>query len=136
MAVIHHVQEILDGLEALYGNEARPASDFWYEEPLDDLILTILSQNTNDKLRDKAFAKMKATYSSWDEVAQADLEELKEVLRIAGMSSTKPARIQQILAAVKERFGGYTLKELRSWRQPEVREYLTCLLYTSPSPRD
>ena len=38
MAVIHHVQEILDGLEALYGNEARPASDFWYEEPLDDLI--------------------------------------------------------------------------------------------------
>ena len=28
MAVIHHVQEILDGLEALYGNEARPASDF------------------------------------------------------------------------------------------------------------
>ena len=64
MAVIHHVQEILDGLEALYGNEARPASDFWYEEPLDDLILTILSQNTNDKLRDKAFAKMKATYSS------------------------------------------------------------------------
>ncbi len=132
MAVIHHVQEILDGLEALYGNEARPASDFWYEEPLDDLILTILSQNTNDKLRDKAFAKMKATYSSWDEVAQADLEELKEVLRIAGMSSTKPARIQQILAAVKERFGGYTLKELRGWRQPEVREYLTSLPGVGP----
>lgn len=77
MAELHHVREILDGLEALYGNEARPAGDFWYEEPLDDLILTILSQNTNDKLRDKAFAKMKAAYSSWEEVAHADLDELK-----------------------------------------------------------
>lgn len=132
MAELHHVREILDGLEALYGNEARPAGDFWYEEPLDDLILTILSQNTNDKLRDKAFAKMKAAYSSWEEVAHADLDELKEVLRIAGMSSTKPPRIQQILAAVKEKFGGYTLKELRGWKQPEVREYLTSLPGVGP----
>ena len=132
MAEICHVREILDALEALYGNEARPASDFWYEEPLDDLILTILSQNTNDKLRDKAFANMKAAYASWEEVAHADLDELKEVLRIAGMSSTKPLRIQQILVAVQERFGGYSLKELRGWRQPEVREYLTSLPGVGP----
>ena len=71
---LHDVKEILDELERLYGNEARPASDFRYEEPLDDLILTILSQNTNDKLRDKAFANMKGRYSSWEEVAHADIE--------------------------------------------------------------
>ena len=118
---LHDVKKILDELERLYGNEARPASDFCYEEPLDDLILTILSQNTNDKLRDKAFANMKARYASWEEVAHADIEELKDVLRIAGMSGTKPPRIQQILAAVKDKFGVYSIKELRGWTQPDVR---------------
>mgnify|MGYP004444462737 CR=1 FL=1 len=127
MSEVHHVKEILDELESLYGNEARPAEDFYYDEPLDDLILTILSQHTNDKLRDKAFANMKAKYASWEEVAHADIEELKDVLRLAGMSSTKPPRIQQILAAVKEKFGDYTLRSLRGLSQPEVREYLTSL---------
>ena len=132
--VLHDVKEILDELERLYGNETRPASDFCYEEPLDDLILTILSQNTNDKLRDKAFANMKARYSSWEEVevAHADIEELKDVLRIAGMSGTKPPRIQQILAAVKDKFGVYSIKELRGWTQPDVRAYLTSLPGVGP----
>ena len=129
---LHDVKEILDELERLYGNEARPASDFCYEEPLDDLILTILSQNTNDKLRDKAFANMKGRYSSWEEVAHADIEELKDVLRIAGMSGTKPPRIQQILAAVKDKFGVYSIKELRGWTQPDVRAYLTSLPGVGP----
>ena len=132
MAELHHVKEILDGLEALYGNEARPASDFYYEEPLDDLILTILSQNTNDRLRDKAFERMKAKYKSWDEVADADLDELRETIRIAGMVSAKPTRIQQILVAVHEKFGKYSLKELRGWSQPEVRAYLTTLPGVGP----
>lgn len=129
---LHDVKEILDELERLYGNEARPASDSCYEEPLDDLILTILSQNTNDKLRDKAFANMKARYSSWEEVAHADIEELKDVLRIAGMSGTKPPRIQQILAAVKDKFGVYSIKGLRGWTQPDVRAYLTSLPGVGP----
>ena len=132
MAEITHAAEILDGLEALYGNEKRPASDFYFEEPLDDLILTILSQNTNDKLRDKAFASMRERYSDWEKVAEAAPDELKEVIRIAGMSQTKPKRIQEILAAVKEKFGAYSLKELRGWTQPRVREYLTSLPGVGP----
>lgn len=132
MAEIKNAGKILDGLEAMYGNEKRPASDFYFEEPLDDLILTILSQNTNDKLRDKAFASLKARYKDWSEVAAADPEELKDVVRIAGMSQTKPKRIQEILAAVKEKFGRYSLKELRGWTQPEVRAYLTSLPGVGP----
>ncbi|MDO4988153.1 MAG: endonuclease III [Synergistes sp.] len=132
MAEVHHAKEILDGLERLYGNEARPASDFCYEEPLDDLLLTILSQNTNDKLRDIAYMNMRERYKSWADVADADLQELKEVVRIAGMSSTKPKRIQDILSAVKERFGDYSLKNLRGWNQPDVRRYLTSLPGVGP----
>lgn len=127
MAAVHHVKEILDALEALYGNEARPASDFRCEEPLDDLILTILSQNTNDRLRDIAFDNLRKRYRSWEETAEADPEELKEVIRIAGMCNAKPQRIQQVLADVRGRFGCYSLKSLRTWKQPDVREYLTSL---------
>ncbi len=129
---LKNAKEILDALEALYGNEKRPASDFCCEEPLDDLILTILSQNTNDKLRDKAFANMKSRYKSWEDVAGADIEELKEVLRVAGMSGTKPQRIQRILAEIRERFGRYSIKELREWEQPDVRAYLTSLPGVGP----
>lgn len=127
MASVHHAKEILDALEALYGYEARPASDFRYEEPLDDLVLTILSQNTNDRLRDIAYKNLRERYKSWEEAANADPEELKEVIRIAGMSNTKPARIQQVLSDVRARFGRYSLKSLREWKQPEVRGYLTSL---------
>lgn len=127
MALVHHAKEILDALEALYGYEARPASDFRYEEPLDDLVLTILSQNTNDRLRDIAYKNLRERYKSWEEAANADPEELKEVIRIAGMSNTKPARILQVLSDVRGRFGCYSLKSLRGWRQPDVRGYLTSL---------
>ncbi|MDY2984730.1 MAG: endonuclease III [Synergistes jonesii] len=132
MAEVRHAKEILDALEALYGNEARPASDFCYAEPLDDLIVTVLSQNTNDKLRDIAYKNLRERYPSWEDVASAELEELKEVIRIAGMSSAKPLRIQQILAAVRGKFGRYSLKSLRGWSQPQVREYLTSLPGVGP----
>lgn len=125
--MLHHVSEFLDELERLYGSEARPSSDFYYEEPLDDLILTVLSQNTNDKLRDIAYANMRSTYKSWEAVAHADLSELAEVIRTAGMTSAKPPRIQKILASVKEKFGSYSIKALREWKQSDVREYLTSL---------
>lgn len=132
MSELHHVTEILDTLECLYGNEKRPAEDFRYDEPLDDLILTILSQNTNDRLRDKAYANMRSRYPSWEDVAASDIDDLKEVIRIAGMVNAKPARIQQILSLVRERFGSYSLKGLKKWTQPEVREYLTSLPGVGP----
>lgn len=132
MSELHHVTEILDMLECLYGNEKRPAEDLRYDEPLDDLILTILSQNTNDRLRDKAYASMRSRYPSWEEVAASDINDLKEVIRIAGMVNAKPARIKQILSLVKDKFGCYSLKGLKEWTQPEVRKYLTSLPGVGP----
>ena len=55
----HHAKEILDAFEKHWGNEASPSPELKHDEPLDGLMLTLLSQNTNDKNRDKAFAKLK-----------------------------------------------------------------------------
>ena len=98
-------KEIFDILESLYGNEAKDASQFTYDEPLDDLILTVLSQNTNDKLRDIAFANMKQKYKTWANVMNSSLDELKETIRIAGMTNRKPANIQAILKIIQADFG-------------------------------
>ena len=61
---------ILDALEATYHNEENPP-ELGHPEPLDGLILTILSQNTNDKNRDRAFLNMKALYPTWPDVIRA-----------------------------------------------------------------
>ncbi|MBG0788020.1 MAG: hypothetical protein H0S79_23280, partial [Anaerolineaceae bacterium] len=63
--------------------------------PVDELVSTILSQNTNDINRDKAFDTLKARFPSWDAVMAADPAEVIEAVRIAGLANQKGPRIQQ-----------------------------------------
>jgi len=122
-----HAKEIFDAFEKSWGMEARPATDFCYEEPLDDLLLTILSQNTNDRNRDKAYAKLRAKYPTWAEVAEAPIEDVIDCVRIAGLGETKAKHIQAVLEIVKEKFGEYSIKTLESWKTENIREFLTSL---------
>ena len=119
-----HARQVLDMLESLYGNEAKDSARFCYDEPLDDLILTVLSQNTNDKLRDKAFANMRQKYPTWEDVLSAPLDNLKETIRIAGMTSRKPANIQAILKQILADFGCLSIKQMRAWEHAKARNYL------------
>ena len=95
-----------------------------HAEPLDGLILTVLSQNTNDKNRDSAFAALKAKFPEWSDVVRAGAGELEGVIRTAGLAHTKAARIITILERVRADFGGYTLKELPA---QNMKEYLRAL---------
>ena len=122
-----HARQVLDTLESLYGNEAKDSAQFCYDEPLDDLILTVLSQNTNDKLRDKAFANMRQKYPTWEDVLNAPLDDLKETIRIAGMTNRKPANIQAILKQILADFGCLSIKQMRALEHAKARNYLTDL---------
>lgn len=122
-----HANEIFDAFEKLWGNEARPAEDFRYEEPIDDLLLTILSQNTNDKNRDKAYAKLRAKYPTWAEVAKAPVDDVIECIKVAGLGETKAKHIKAVLEIVKEKFGDYSIKALENWETADIREFLTSL---------
>ena len=123
----HHAKEILDAFEKHWGNEASPSPELKHDEPLDGLMLTLLSQNTNDKNRDKAFAKLKLEYPQWDQVAEAPLERVIDLIRVAGLGETKATRMQQILRILKEKFGNYSIKELRKWKAKEARIFLVSL---------
>lgn len=122
-----HCEEILDAFEKLWGNEAEPPHGLKHEEPLDGLILTVLSQHTNDKNRDKAFANLKKIYPRWEQAAAAQEADIADAVRSAGLGNTKAQKIKKILPAIKECFGDYSLKKMNAWETSEARKYLVGL---------
>lgn len=71
--------------------------------PLDELILTVLSQNTNDTNRDRAYADLRARFPTWDEVADAPLPAIARAIRRGGLGPTKSVRIREILRELRGR---------------------------------
>lgn len=120
------ILRLLDLLEGEYHNEARPP-ELGHSEPLDGLVLTVLSQNTNDKNRDSAYASLRGAFPLWENVASAGADSLEKVIRTAGLAHTKSQRIITILERVHRDFGEYSIREMLSWDSGRIREYLRAL---------
>jgi endonuclease III len=98
MADRRRLRTIVERLAAEYGRPLlRP-----HGAPIDELVLTVLSQNTNDRNRDVAYARLRERFSSWGEVREAPIEELEEAIRPGGLAPTKSVRIRQILEAIAD----------------------------------
>ena len=119
MADRRRLRTIRDRLRTEYG---RPVLHP-HRRPIDELILTVLSQNTNDRNRDVAYGRMLERFSSWDAVREAHTAELEEALRPGGLAPTKAVRIQQILRAL----GDDDLCWLEDAPLEEARAYLCSL---------
>jgi endonuclease III len=92
------VRAVRDRLREAYGRPIlRP-----HRAPVDELVLTILSQNTNDRNRDVAWTRLRERFPSWREVRDADEDELEAAIRPGGISRVKARRIQQILRALRD----------------------------------
>jgi endonuclease-3 len=90
------VRAIRERLRELYGVPGqRP-----HQRPLEELILTVLSQSTNDRNRDVAYGRLRERFPSWEAVRDAPVEEIEEAIRPGGISKVKSARIQAILRAI------------------------------------
>ena len=70
--------------------------------PIAELILTVLSQSTNDRNRDVAYLRLRMRMPTWEQVRDAPLGEVEEAIRPGGISKVKSARIQAILRAIGE----------------------------------
>jgi endonuclease-3 len=92
--------------------------------PLDELISTILSQNTNDVNRDRAFQNLKHRFPNWETVRDAPLLEVIEAIRSAGLANQKGPRIQTLLKAITEERGDLNLEFLRKCQPGEVKNWL------------
>jgi endonuclease-3 len=115
-------------LDETYG---RPA---WSRrlEPLDELILTVLSQHTSDVNSGRAFAELKARFSTWAQVEEAPTSLVADAIRSAGLAETKAPRIQEILREVRQREGHHSLSRLEEMPTEEARVYLRSLKGVGP----
>lgn len=102
-------------------------SPSWREHlpPLDELISTILSQNTNDVNRDRAFHALRQQYPTWESVRDAEPEGVINAIRTAGLANQKGPRIQALLEAITEERGNLDLEFLRQMQPEQVRAWLT-----------
>jgi endonuclease-3 len=119
------VRAIRDRLRLVYGIPlAKP-----HGHPIAELILTVLSQSTNDRNRDVAYLAMRERFPTWEEVRDAPVDELEEAIRPGGISKIKSARIKSILRAIGETAPGgeLSLDWLPGQTVPEAQRYLTAL---------
>jgi endonuclease III len=92
------VLALRDRLRLLYGRPSAPP----HQQPLDELILTVLSQSTNDRNRDVAFLRLRQRFPSWSAVRDAPNDEVEAAIRPGGISKVKSQRIQDILRALDD----------------------------------
>jgi endonuclease-3 len=91
---------------------------------MDELISTILSQNTNDLNRDKAFNQLKKRFKTWEEVRDSDVTDVIAAIRSAGLANQKGPRIQKILHQITAERGSLDLAFLTSVTDDEAWEWL------------
>lgn len=87
---------------------------------LDVLIATKLSQNTTDKSSFKAYKNLRKKYSTWEKVSKADTEQIKECIKICGLSDTKARNIKEMLVKMKRNYGNLDLRFLHEYTNEEV----------------
>lgn len=92
---------------------------------IDELVSTILSQNTNDVNRDRAFDALRAKFPTWEEVRDAKEKDVIEAVRVAGLANQKGPRIQKVLKAITEERGNLDLSFLKKISVDEARNWLT-----------
>jgi endonuclease-3 len=91
---------------------------------IDELVSTILSQNTNDHNRDQAFHNLRRSFATWEEVRDADVNEIIEAIRPAGLANQKGARIKAVLQQISAERGSLSLDFLRNMPVEDAREWL------------
>ena len=92
--------------------------------PVDELVSTILSQNTNDANRDRAFHALRAKFAAWESVRDANAGDVAAAIRPAGLANQKGPRIQQVLRQITEERGGLDLSFLKDLPLEEARGWL------------
>ena len=92
---------------------------------IDELVSTILSQNTNDINRDRAYNALRAKFATWEGVRDAPTNDVVEAIRPAGLANQKGPRIQQVLKAITKERGSLDLSFLKELSVNDARDWLT-----------
>jgi endonuclease-3 len=114
------VRRVNELLIEKYGDRQPHARD-----PLDGLILIILSQATNDVNCDRAFSSLKAAFPTWDLAMEAPVEKVADAIRTGGLANQKAARIKQLLREIYEDQGNFDLGWMHEASAQECEDYMS-----------
>ena len=123
-----HFEEIERRLEVMYGPRMLTASD----DPVSGLVGTILSQNTSDVNTNRTYASLRNDFPTWQEVIDADTDDVREAIRMGGLSNIKAPRIQAALQSIIDRCGELDLDFLKDMSDEEAMTWLTDLKGIGP----
>jgi len=113
--------QIHERLIEMYGERQwRPHMD-----PISELVSTILSQNTNDVNRDRAFQRLQDRFPSWEAVRDAEVTAVKEAIQVAGLANHKGPAIVRALKYITQERGELELDFLRDLSVDEAKAWLT-----------
>ena len=116
-----HALEVHRRLIEAYGEPGWRA----HMDPISELVSTILSQNTNDVNRDRAFQRLRERFPSWEAVRDADVEEIKDAIRVSGLANGKAATIHRALRRITEERGELSLGFLQEMSVEDAKTWLT-----------
>lgn len=104
-----------------------------HRDPVGELALTLLSQNTSDTNSGRAYQGLLARFESWDAVIAAPTAEVEEAIRVGGLAQTKAPRLQALLAELRERLGAsWDASMLDTMPIVEAKQWLTSLPGVGP----
>jgi len=109
-----------------YIRQQKAAEGVFADSPLESLVRAVLSQNTNDVSRDRAFVSLRRHFPSWRQIAEAPEQEVAKAIP-TNFNNTKARRIQEILHILHGEYGDYTLDFLRDWPTDRIVKFLTDL---------
>jgi endonuclease III len=101
-------------------------------DPLEELILTILSQNTSDVNRDRAWESLRSRFPTWEALASARPRLVAAAIRVGGLANVKAPRILAVLREIRARRGELSLSWMYDATDEEVVAFLESLPGVGP----
>ena len=120
------------GIIGLLAEEYGAVSWSQHREPVSELIMTILSQNTSDHNSRRAFEHLVTRFPSWDALADAEVEDIARTIKLGGLAQVKAPRIKKILEQISAQRGSFDLNFLKELPMNDARSWLESLPGVGP----
>jgi endonuclease-3 len=119
-AIVKKIERIDELLAETYGVKKQVS----FPDPTEELIQTILSQNTNDRNRDRAFNSLKKRFPRWEDAARARPGDIARAIKEGGLASIKSKRIKRILSQLRRESPDFAMTFLNRMSDGEAFDYL------------
>ncbi|NIM96786.1 MAG: endonuclease III [candidate division Zixibacteria bacterium] len=95
-----------------------------HNDPLSELIATILSQNTSDHNSHRAYSNLISRFRTWDRVRKASWQRVADAIRSGGLADIKAQRIKNVLNQIYKENRRLDLDFLKKWETDKIKTYL------------